>query len=106
MKSFFCLSLLTIGLTACTIGPDYVRPDIVAPKEWKSISQNQQIQWQTAKPQDNSPKPKWWEVYEDATLNNLEEQCLKENQSIIIALAKIDRSISRRWKNLCWSPLN
>ena len=92
MKSFFCLSLLTIGLTACTIGPDYVRPDIVAPKEWKSISQNQQIQWQTAKPQDNSPKPKWWEVYEDATLNNLEEQCLKENQSIIIALAKIDQA--------------
>ncbi len=92
MKSLVCLSLLTVSLCACTIGPDYVRPEVTAPKDWKTISQNPQIEWQTAQPKDWAPKPKWWELYEDTTLNTLEEECLKNNQTLIIALAKIDQA--------------
>ena len=60
------VSLLALGLSACAIGPDYVRPKIDAPASFKENGE-----WKTAQPMDVSPRGAWWEVYRDEQLNNL-----------------------------------
>jgi NodT family efflux transporter outer membrane factor (OMF) lipoprotein len=62
------------------------------PTQWKT-----EAPWQTAAPQDALPKGAWWEVFKDAPLNQLEQQLLKENQSLIAARDRLNqaRSLAR-----------
>ena len=76
-------TLLATQLTACMVGPDYVRPKIAAPEEFKEIKG-----WKQAQPRDNVLTGKWWEVFKDPQLNALEEQVASANQSIIKAEAQ------------------
>jgi len=92
MKRLTSVSLLSIMLGACTIGPDYVRPEFVPPSNWKTISEKKDISWQLAQPKDNVAKSSWWEIYNDPTLNQLEQQALVSNQTIAIALTRIDQA--------------
>jgi NodT family efflux transporter outer membrane factor (OMF) lipoprotein len=91
MKRIVLLSCL-VNLAACSIGPEYVRPEFVAPKEWKSALTDSSVLWQVATPQAGHPKEKWWEMYQSQSLNALEEQCLERNQNLAIALTRIDQA--------------
>ena len=64
-------------LTACTVGPDYVRPTAEAPAAFKEMDG-----WKQAQPRDQEIKGKWWEAYNDPLLNNLEEQVNISNQNL------------------------
>jgi NodT family efflux transporter outer membrane factor (OMF) lipoprotein len=76
-------TLLTLQLAGCTVGPDYVRPEVLIPKEFKEIKG-----WKQAEPRDNVLSGKWWEIFNDPRLNKLEEQVATANQSIIQAEAQ------------------
>ncbi|MBC3860726.1 efflux transporter outer membrane subunit [Undibacterium jejuense] len=65
-KPKLMVSLLALGLSACAIGPDYVKPKIDTPASFKEDGR-----WKTAQPMDASPRDAWWEVYQDEQLNNL-----------------------------------
>ena len=41
--------------------------------------------WKVAQPQDTSLRGKWWEIYGDSQLNDLEEQVNVSNQNIAAA---------------------
>src|SRR5262249_17340071 len=41
-----------------------------------------------AQPSDALQKGKWWEIYEDPTLNDLEEQVSVSNQNVLLAEAQ------------------
>ncbi len=43
--------------------------------------------WKLAEPRDAAIRNKWWEVYEDPELNDLEERVAISNQTIIAAEA-------------------
>ena len=77
-----CLLLIT-GLSACTVGPDYVRPQTAIPDNFKEIKG-----WKKARPRDHMQSGKWWEVFKDVRLNILEEQVANANQSIAEAEAQ------------------
>ncbi|MDD1621277.1 MAG: efflux transporter outer membrane subunit [Methylococcaceae bacterium] len=76
-------TLLTAQLTGCMVGPDYVRPEANVSAEFKEVKG-----WKQAQPRDSGLPGKWWEIFNDARLNQLEEQVAAANQSIIQAEAQ------------------
>jgi NodT family efflux transporter outer membrane factor (OMF) lipoprotein len=70
-------------LSACAVGPDYVRPSAETPPAFK-----EQAGWKIAQPSDTAIPVKWWEVYNDPVLNSLEEQVNISNQTLIQAEAQ------------------
>ncbi|NOT13172.1 MAG: efflux transporter outer membrane subunit [Methylococcaceae bacterium] len=70
-------TLFTAQLAGCMAGPDYVRPEMHPPKAFKEIKG-----WKQAQPRDNVVPGKWWQIFNDAQLNALEEQVAIANQSI------------------------
>lgn len=76
-------SLLITQLSACMVGPDYIRPKLTVSPEFKEVKG-----WKQAVPRDNVIPHNWWEIFNDTRLNELEEQVAKANQSIIQAEAQ------------------
>ncbi len=76
-------ALLTAQLAGCTVGPDYVRPEAKISNEFKESKG-----WKQAQPRDTMLSGKWWEIFNDPRLNELEEQVATANQSIIQAEAQ------------------
>ena len=69
-------------LAACTVGPNYVRPAVDTPPEFKE-------QWKVAEPRDEGPHGNWWEVFGDSQLNALAAQVEINNQNIKVAEANV-----------------
>ena len=76
-------TLLTAQLTGCMVGPDYVRPEVPVSAEFKEVKG-----WKQAQPHDGTLPSKWWEIFNDPKLTELEEQVAGANQSIIQAEAQ------------------
>jgi NodT family efflux transporter outer membrane factor (OMF) lipoprotein len=76
-------SLLAAQLAGCVVGPDYVRPEAAVPKEFKESKG-----WKQAQPRDTMQSGKWWEIFNDPKLNELEQQVAGANQSLIQAEAQ------------------
>ena len=90
--SFGCLALATglVLLSACNPAPKYAKPPVPSPPAFKEAIPQQYKEgtgWKIAEPGDDKIRPNWWEVYNDAQLNALEEQVRMSNQSIIAAEA-------------------
>ena len=77
-----CTVLLAL-LSACAVGPDYVKPQTEVPTAFK-----EQADWKIAQPADTEIPQKWWELYNDPILNSLEEQVIVSNQSLAQAEAQ------------------
>lgn len=76
-------TLLTAQLTGCMVGPDYIRPEAPVSAEFKEVKG-----WKQAQPRDTGLPGKWWEIFNDPKLNELEEQVASANQSIVQAEAQ------------------
>ena len=75
-------SLAAIGtglivFTACTVGPNYVKPTAEVPAAYKEIEG-----WKVAEPKDHLVRGAWWEIYNDPGLNALEAKVNVSNQNI------------------------
>src|SRR5437899_1296676 len=78
---------------ACAVGPNYKRPAAPSPPGFKeqpppNFKEAEAQGWKQAQPGDAYLKGKWWEVYNDAALNTLEEQVVLSNQSVAQAEAQ------------------
>jgi NodT family efflux transporter outer membrane factor (OMF) lipoprotein len=79
-----CASLALILVSGCRpVGPDYNRPGYNAPPAYKETGaaavavpppNPQGGAWQPSNPSDGMLKGKWWEIYQDPQLNQLEER--------------------------------
>ena len=72
-------------LAGCAVGPKYQRPAVQAPTAYKTEGP-----WRVAAPKDSLPKGAWWEIFNDAELNNYEQQLLKANQSLAAAQDRLE----------------
>ena len=77
------IALLMAMLSACAVGPNYVKPTMQTPAAFK-----EQAGWKHAQPQDELPRGQWWEIFGDAELNKLVAQVEISNQNIRVAEAK------------------
>lgn len=82
--SGFLLSVCFVA-GGCTVGPAYVRPSlpVPAPDAYKEAGD-----WQPAQPGDAAPRGKWWEVFQDRKLNELEDNVDVSNQNLKAAEAQ------------------
>jgi NodT family efflux transporter outer membrane factor (OMF) lipoprotein len=71
-------------IAGCNVGPKYHPPVATAPALYKeSPTQFKESDgWTVAEPQDATLRGKWWEIYNDPELNQLEEQLNIDNQNI------------------------
>ena len=72
-------------LSACTVGPDYVKP---TPLETMPTAYKELKGWKVAQPQDGKAPEKWWEIYSDPVLNSLEEKIVISNLTVATAEAR------------------
>ena len=70
-------------LSACTVGPDFLRPSVAAPDKWR-------IDYAQAAGVANT---KWWEQFGDPALNQLIDEALRENRDLLIAAARVDQFV-------------
>jgi NodT family efflux transporter outer membrane factor (OMF) lipoprotein len=76
------VALFASQLTACAVGPDYIRPQAPVATEFKEVKG-----WKTAQPRDTALSGQWWQIFNDPKLNELESQ-VASNQSLIQAEAQ------------------
>lgn len=69
--------LCLVLLSACTLSPDYHRPELTSSAQFKQAEG-----WTQAKPSDAMARGAWWELYGDAQLNALIEELNRGNQTI------------------------
>lgn len=75
-------------LSGCMVGPQYVKPTApLAPSFKETTGWKEGDGWKVAKPDEAQLGGKWWELYGDAKLNELEEQVDPSNQTLKIAEA-------------------
>ncbi len=85
-------AMLTLALlTGCSVGPDYVRPDldISVPDTWSepdSLASGMVIA--TATPQDEP----WWQSFHDATLDSLINLALQRNNDLAVAMGRVQEA--------------
>lgn len=83
---------LVLGLTACSVGPKYQRPAVQVPaayKEASAPSAQPASGWKVAQPSDDTPRGKWWEIFQEPELNALAEQVEVSNQNLAAAEARL-----------------
>ncbi|WP_426116874.1 efflux transporter outer membrane subunit [Pseudomonas sp. DSP3-2-2] len=71
------LGLCVLLLSACAVGPDYHKPEMAAPVQFKAAQG-----WRQATPSDSLARGAWWELYGDAQLNGLVEKLNSSNQTV------------------------
>jgi NodT family efflux transporter outer membrane factor (OMF) lipoprotein len=74
------LCVLMLGgllLTGCAVGPDYHRPQVSTPAQFKEAAG-----WRQAQPADALARGAWWELYGDTQLNGLVEKLNRSNQTV------------------------
>lgn len=64
------------------VGPNYRLPPAPVPEAFKEKPPDG---WKEAQPSDTALKGKWWEIYNDAELNGLEDQVNISNQNVLAA---------------------
>jgi NodT family efflux transporter outer membrane factor (OMF) lipoprotein len=75
------------------VGPHYKRPSAAAPPAFKeqppvNFKEAEAAGWKQSQPGDAYSKGRWWELYNDAALNALEEQVGVSNQNVLQAEAQ------------------
>lgn len=76
-------------LAGCSVGPDYMRPAVETPAAYKEAGN-----WKLAQPRDDVNRGKWWEVFNDPLLNQLQDQVDISNQNLAKAEAQFRQAIA------------
>ncbi len=88
IRCFYLTTLVaSFMISACSVGPDYVKPTVETPAAFKEGDG-----WKQAQPADTLLKAKWWELFNDSDLNRLEEQVSVSNQNIALAAARFHQA--------------
>ena len=78
------LAVLALLLSGCLKVPPYKTPTTAVPEAFKEAPPEG---WKEAQPNDGALRGKWWEIFGDPALNQLEEQVAISNQNILQAEA-------------------
>ena len=103
MRKLIPFLFLILFTTACAVGPNYKRPKVDVPSEYRGAAEQNALQ-APQNPSQQSPQTpqqastpavqslgdqKWWEVFQDPQLQELIRTALKQNYDVRIAAARI-----------------
>jgi outer membrane protein, multidrug efflux system len=88
MTKPWALFVAMLLLSGCTVGPNYKRPAVTVPDQYRGVAP------------DASPQPastafgemKWWTVFQDQTLESLIREALTNNYDLHIAAARVTQA--------------
>ena len=80
------LALSVLGLTACTVGPDYERPKLHIPGQYNAEIP---VSGSPSAGQPSVMRADWWTLFNDAELNRLVSLALANNADLQMAFARI-----------------
>jgi NodT family efflux transporter outer membrane factor (OMF) lipoprotein len=89
-KPLHLVASAALVLAGCNLAPHYERPEAASSgtfKEAAGVPTNVAQGWKLAEPSDSLIRGKWWELYHDQQLNDLEERVAISNQTVIGAEA-------------------
>jgi multidrug efflux system outer membrane protein len=72
--------------SGCKVGPNYKRPTVQTPTEYRELKDGPQVQPQVASYADLP----WWQVFQDPTLQELIRTALKQNYDLQLATERIN----------------
>ncbi|HWT68000.1 MAG TPA: efflux transporter outer membrane subunit [Pseudomonas sp.] len=81
------LGISLFALSACTVGPDFQRPESQQPVEWakpKKAAPSQAI--------TDTLNERWWEVFNDPKLSALSQRALSDNLDLKVASSRLEQS--------------
>ena len=85
MRAPLILAATVLALGGCMTGPDYVRPRVSVPEQWRS-------EYKDARDLADSS---WWEQFQDPVLDDLIRAALAENKDLRIATARVEEFAGR-----------
>ncbi|VFT05193.1 putative outer membrane protein [Pseudomonas aeruginosa] len=88
MKGTPLLLIASLALGACSLGPDFTRPDRPAPGDWS-------LQAAAGNPSHLAAAPlaaQWWTLFDDAQLNALLQRVQRANLDLRSAAARLQQS--------------
>jgi NodT family efflux transporter outer membrane factor (OMF) lipoprotein len=78
-------ALLCVAVAGCTVGPDYLPPEPLAPDAWKNAA--------AAELNDPAePLETWWLAFNDPVLTGLIDQSVESNRTLLSAVSRIQES--------------
>ncbi len=78
--------LCCVALLGCKVGPDYKRPPVVTPANWRGAEA------ENAKAQESIANIPWWELFKDEQLRQLIKVALEQNRDLKIAVERIEEA--------------
>ena len=85
MRRMLIVCTIVIWVVGCMVGPDYKRPSVDKPANWRFEDKEARDLANTA----------WWEQFNDPVLNGLVATALKENKDLLIATARVEEFFGR-----------
>lgn len=83
--SFPALFCVLVVLAGCAVGPNYRRPSVNVPTEYRGLPEDQAGKAETASLGDE----KWWDVFQDRDLQGLLRTAVRNNYDVRIAAARV-----------------
>jgi multidrug efflux system outer membrane protein len=87
--------LLAGGLGACTLGPDYARPDIDVPANYRFADAAKATEAAAHPDPTLAEVTPWWQGFHDPQLDALVTEGLAANRNLRVAIARVDEFAAR-----------
>ena len=78
------ITLVVFLFTGCTLGPDYFRPKVLVPDNYRGVA--------GAPVAESFADLPWWEVFKDQTLQELTREALQNNYDLQTAAARVEEA--------------
>jgi NodT family efflux transporter outer membrane factor (OMF) lipoprotein len=91
------MAAVVMMVPGCRVGPNYKQPSGLPPSETMPPEYKETGTpppgWKVAEPRDTEDRGKWWEVFDDPTLNTLEDQAEVSNQNLKASLYAYEAAV-------------
>ncbi len=88
------LSGVAIALAGCAVGPTYQRPTVETPAAFKesALTPEAAQHWKAAQPAEAMARGRWWTIFQDSDLDDLERRAMDANQQLKAAAARVEQA--------------
>ena len=91
MRATVLCAIGALGLSACTVGPDFVPPPVATPDSFLPEPRN--VRSRTT---DAEPDPQWWRCFRDGELVSLAERLAAQNLDLKTAAERVAQAGAER----------
>lgn len=86
-RTVFALAALALSLTGCMVGPNYKRPAVVTPQQFRGAPAGDAST--SAATPDSIAETKWFDLFQDDTVKQLVTNALEKNFDLRIAAERV-----------------